>query len=67
MNNFPDHPEIAYTLMTGYPHPEKPLPVCDRCGEPIYDDYVWDTPDGIICEDCLNALYRRDIENYMEE
>lgn len=29
------------------------LPVCDRCGEPIQDEYCWEVePDEWVCESC---------------
>lgn len=32
------------------------LPICDCCGERIYDDYAYKFEDGsIYCEDCIDA------------
>ena len=40
------------------------LPVCIHCGEKIQDDYYYDIGNEIICEECLNDIYRNDIEDY---
>lgn len=60
-----EHPVITQTERFGdFP---KPAPICECCGDPIHDDYVWDTPDGTLCEDCAKQMYRKNIENYLEE
>lgn len=41
------------------------LPVCGECGEPIQDDFAYKIDGEIICEDCLKAYYRVDIEELM--
>lgn len=30
-------------------------PVCSVCGEPIQDEYKFDTARGLMCEDCAEA------------
>lgn len=42
------------------------LPKCSNCGEPIQDEHCYQIDDGLICEHCLNAYYRVDIEDLME-
>lgn len=41
------------------------LPKCANCGEPIQDDHGYYLECGVICESCLNAYYRVDIEDLM--
>lgn len=40
-------------------------PVCDRCGEPIQDEYMWEVEDGYcVCEECRDEWlheHRREI------
>lgn len=55
------------TAAERYGDMQKPVPICDCCGNPIHDDYVWNTPDGILCEDCAKEAFRQRIENYLEE
>ena len=42
------------------------LPKCSNCGEHIQDDYCYQIDGGLICEHCLNAYYRADVEDFME-
>lgn len=35
------------------------LPVCEECGEPIQDDYMWLIEGETLCDDCARELYRR--------
>lgn len=42
------------------------LPVCSYCGEHIQDDFLYLINDEIICMDCLNDHFRKDIEDYIE-
>lgn len=43
---------------------EEKLPKCTHCGNPIADDYYYDIDGDILCYDCLNDLYRKDIDDY---
>lgn len=38
------------------------LPVCDICGEPIYEHY-YDLGGDRVCEECLNKNFRREVED----
>lgn len=38
------------------------LPTCDRCGEPIQDDYLWRVDGLVLCEDCAANMYRFSVE-----
>lgn len=39
-------------------------PVCSICGEHIQDDYYYLINDEIICPDCLENEFRKEIEDY---
>ena len=48
------------------------LPKCDKCGEPIQDEDLYDFEDGnLICEECvleyINERYKRKTDYYTEE
>jgi formylmethanofuran dehydrogenase subunit E len=40
------------------------LPICSCCDEPIQQDTAICIDDEWLCDDCLNTLYRRDVEYY---
>lgn len=42
------------------------LPVCERCDEPIYDEY-YDFGDGKYCEDCFQEWAREHRHDVGEE
>lgn len=42
----------------------KSLPVCDYCHEPIQDDYLYNINGELICEDCLNRFFKKDVEDF---
>ena len=39
-------------------------PKCDKCGEPIQDDYLYDVGGDIFCEECMKEVFRSRTENY---
>ena len=39
-------------------------PICADCGEHIQDDHYYLIDDKIVCPDCLDSYYRREIEDY---
>lgn len=41
------------------------LPVCEYCDNPIQDDYYFEIGGGIICQDCLDAFFRKNVEDYI--
>lgn len=41
------------------------LPVCADCGEPVQDDHYYLINDEVICPDCLESGYRKDIDEYI--
>lgn len=43
---------------------EMKRPVCNDCGNPIMDDYMWEFHGLFYCEKCLKD-HRIDIENYL--
>lgn len=42
------------------------LPKCDCCGEPIYDDELYDINGELYCEECMNNTFRQFTSNYEE-
>lgn len=42
------------------------LPVCADCGEPVMDDHYYLINDEVICPDCLESGYRKEIEDYID-
>ena len=49
----PDHPDIARTLLTGYPHESKGL-ICADCEKEMYgDEKVYISDGDTVCGDCL--------------
>lgn len=42
------------------------LPVCDCCGEHIQDEHLYLISGEILCMDCLNDQYRRDVDDFIE-
>jgi formylmethanofuran dehydrogenase subunit E len=39
--------------------PEKPLPVCERCGETIHEEDYWEIEDHDYCDRCAKILFLR--------
>ena len=44
----------------------KLLPVCERCEEPIFE-YYYKLPDGNYCQECLEVLFMKSVDSYIEE
>lgn len=42
------------------------LPKCADCGEPVQDDHFYLINDEVICPNCLESNYRKEIEDYVE-
>lgn len=42
------------------------LPVCADCGEPVQDDHFYLINDEVICPNCLEAGYRKEVDDYVE-
>ena len=42
------------------------LPKCDVCGNPIQDEDLYDLDGTLVCEECLNAEYRKSVDDYIE-
>lgn len=41
-------------------------PECADCGQYVQDDHYYLINDEVICPDCLEAGYRKEIEEYIE-
>lgn len=39
-------------------------PECFECGQTIFADWYYEIDDRFYCEDCMNDLFRKDIEDY---
>lgn len=39
------------------------LPKCDKCGQPMQDEYCYDIEGEHICENCLKKHYRVSVED----
>ena len=49
----PDHPDIARTLLTGYPHESKSVK-CADCEQEFYgDERIYICDGDAVCADCL--------------
>jgi formylmethanofuran dehydrogenase subunit E len=46
---------------------EARLPVCDGCGETIYDEYCYNINGDILCEECMTNEFRRCTEDLISE
>lgn len=59
MHNFPDHPDVARALETGYPHSLQPGLRCDACGGYIPEDEpYYEIAGDIYCPDCVERAKR---------
>lgn len=41
------------------------LPKCAQCGEPIYDEDLWDIGGSIYCCESADYLFRRSVSHYV--
>lgn len=41
------------------------LPVCADCGEPVQDDHFYLINDEVICPRCLEAGYRKEVDDFV--
>lgn len=41
------------------------LPKCDECKKRIQDDYVYEIEGYLLCESCMKANYRKDVDEYI--
>ena len=40
-------------------------PICEYCGEPIQDEFLFDIDGCLYHEDCAGELFRKDTDNYL--
>ena len=45
---------------------EARLPKCDMCGGTINADFYWEIGGEILCEDCMNLIYRKYTSDFVE-
>ena len=41
-------------------------PVCSYCDNHIQDDFLYEINDELICEECLNDNFRKNVEDFIE-
>lgn len=41
------------------------LPVCADCGEAVQDDHYYLINDAVICPDCMESGYRKEMDDYI--
>lgn len=41
------------------------LPRCEYCDEPIDGDFYYEINDEVICQNCLNSHFRKDVDDYV--
>lgn len=41
-------------------------PKCSMCDEPIQNDFLYEINDEVICENCLEQNFRKNVEDYIE-
>lgn len=41
-------------------------PKCSMCDEYIQDDYLYEINDEVVCEECINQNFRKNVEDYIE-
>lgn len=57
MTNFPDHPVIRNTEMTGYPDGKEPdYPKCPICGAEAEEFYKFDGITIVGCDNCIDKV-----------
>ena len=44
----------------------KKMPVCSYCDEHIQDEHLYEINDEVICEECINQNFRKNVEDYIE-
>ena len=40
---------------------EEQVPVCSYCGKPVAEDYYYEINDEVICAECLQQHFRREV------
>ena len=44
---------------------EEALPRCSICDEPVKDDYFYLINDEVVCPECLEYHYRKEVNDYI--
>lgn len=42
------------------------LPKCSCCKTHIQDEHLYEINDEVVCEECLNQNFRKNVEDYIE-
>lgn len=64
--NIPDNYDLWEAQDIEQARREARLPVCDKCGKRIQDDFYWEIDGEILCERCMNDQYRYYTEDYID-
>lgn len=40
---------------------EEQVPVCSYCGKPVAEDYYYEINDEVICAECMDRHFRREV------
>lgn len=40
---------------------EEKVPVCDCCSQPVAEDYYYEINDEVICAECMDNHFRKDV------
>lgn len=40
------------------------LPTCNVCGRHIQEDYLFDVDGSIFCEQCMEKLFKKEVDGY---
>jgi formylmethanofuran dehydrogenase subunit E len=66
MDYIPDYTELHKAFEDEQEAAESRLPKCDNCGETILDDYLFDIDGTIYCAECLNEMFRKSADDYID-
>ncbi len=66
MNEIPDNYDLWEAHERDQQRQLERLPICADCGEPVQDDHFYLINDEVICPNCLEAGYRKEVEDYVE-
>lgn len=63
--NIPDIMDLWMDYDSQQEKQQEKFPKCCECDKPIFDEYFYMINDCIICEDCLNDLYKVNTDDYI--
>ena len=63
-SHVPDNYDAWEAYDTEQERQAEQIPECDYCGEKVSGDHYYFINDDVICPECLESYYRKDIEFY---